>query len=80
MAMVFILGGSSENGAHIWSNQVFRFVKGSWVHRMSRQIRFFLERPTSTCATCLELPSYISTMGHTSAIHSAINKKKINSQ
>ena len=46
-------------------NQVFRFIKGIRLHRQSRQIRFFSrKRPALlyTCATCSELPSYISTM------------------
>ena len=45
-------------------NRVFRLVEGIWLHRMGRQIRFFWERPIllHTCATCSELPSYISTM------------------
>ena len=45
--------------------QAFRFFEGIWLHRKSRQIRFFRKRPIlhHTCATCSELPSYISTMG-----------------
>ena len=41
-------------------NQAFRFVKGIWFHRKSRQIRIFWKRPVLhyTCATCVELPSY----------------------
>ena len=39
-----ILDGSSEHGARIWINQLFRFVKGIWLHRKSRQIRLFLLR------------------------------------
>ena len=44
-------------------NQEFQFVKGIWLQRKSRQIRFFLKRPILlyTCATCSELPSYTST-------------------
>ena len=43
-------------------NQVFRFVEGIRLHRKSRI--FFSERPILiyTCATCSELPFYISTM------------------
>ena len=45
-------------------NQVFRFVKGIWLHRNSRIIFFSRKRPIllHMCATCSELPSYISTM------------------
>ena len=46
-------------------NQEFRFVKGSWLQRKNRQIRYnFRKLPIShhTCATCSDLPSYISTM------------------
>ena len=48
-------------------NQVFRFVEGILLHRKSRQIRNFCrKRPIflHTCATCSELPSYISAMGN----------------
>ena len=46
-------------------NQALRFVEGIWSHRKSRQFRKkLLKRPIlhHTCATCYELPSYISTM------------------
>ena len=46
-------------------NQVFRFGEGNWPHRKSSQIRNFVrKRPIllNTCATCSELPSYISTV------------------
>ena len=51
--------------------QLFRFVEGIWLHRKSRQIRFFRKRPIllHTCARCSELPSYISTM------HQAQNRR-----
>ena len=41
--------------------EAFRFVEGIWLHRKSRQIR---KRPIlpHMCATCSELPSYISTI------------------
>ena len=64
----FIYDGSSEHGANV--NQVFRFVKGTWLHRKSRQIRIlFRKRPIllHTCATCSELPSYKITMHPTLA-------------
>ena len=42
-------------------NQAFRFVKSIRLHQESRQNR---KRPIlhHTCATCSDLPSYISTM------------------
>ena len=49
-------------------NEAFRFVEGTWLHRKSHQIRFFVrKRPIlhHTFATCSELPSYISTMTKT---------------
>ena len=47
-----------------WVNQAFRFVEGIWLHRKSRQIHFFRQRPIllQICTTCSELPSCISTM------------------
>ena len=41
--------------------QIFRFFEGIWLHRKNCQIR---KRPIllHTCATCPELPSYMSTM------------------
>ena len=39
-------------------NLAFLFVKGIWLHRKSRPIRFFSEKDL-----CSDLPSYISTMG-----------------
>ena len=50
--------------AHTYGiNQLFRFVDGIRSHRKSRH--FFRKRLIllHTCATCSELPSYISTMG-----------------
>ena len=45
-------------------NQTFRFIECIWLHRKSRQIRFFSENNhlQHTYATGPELPSYISTM------------------
>ena len=57
--MVLILDGSSEHGAHIWSKSDI------WICLMHQSSSpFFLEKTYffHTCATCLELPSYISTM------------------
>lgn len=48
--------------------QVFRFAAGIWLHRESRQIRFFFrKRPIllHMCATRSELPSYLSTKHRT---------------
>ena len=40
--MVSISDGGSEHGVRAYGmNQVFRFVTGIWLHRKSRQIRFF---------------------------------------
>ena len=47
-------------------NQEFRFAEGIWLHRKSRQIRFFFGKDLSlhhTCATCSEQPSHIKTIG-----------------
>ena len=41
--MVIELNSSTEHGAHMWSNPRFRFVKGIWLYRYSRQNRFFWE-------------------------------------
>ena len=60
-------------------NQVFRFVEGIWLHRKSCQVSFnFRKRPILlyTCATCSELPSYISTMSKTH-IHFEISARSI---
>ena len=50
-------------------NQAFRFVKGNWLHRKSRQIRHYFSRKRPIlphlCAACSNLPSYISTMNYT---------------
>ena len=46
-------------------NQAFRFVEGIWLHRKSRQIRFFSGKCPcfhDTCATWNEQPFYIKTM------------------
>ena len=45
-------------------NKTFRFVEGIWLHRKSRQIRFFWKILIihHTCAACSKLPSYISSM------------------
>ena len=46
-------------------NQAFRFVEGIWLHRKSRQIRFFFGiRPSfrHSCATLNGQPSNIKTM------------------
>ena len=47
-------------------NPTFRFVEGIWIHRNSRQIRRKKKSEWTyfnyTCATCSEIPSYISTM------------------
>ena len=46
-------------------NLEFRFVEGISVHRKSRKIRVFSWKCPilhHTCATCSELPSYMSTM------------------
>ena len=47
-------------------NLLFRvFFKGIWLHRQSRQIRFFPRKRRillHTCGKCSELPSNISTM------------------
>ena len=46
-------------------NQAFRFVEGIWLHRKSHEIRKKIpKRPIlyHTCATCSELPFYVSTM------------------
>ena len=46
-------------------NQAFRYVEGIWLHRKSRQIKkLFRKRRIlhHMCATCPELPSYISTI------------------
>ena len=61
-------------------NQVFRFVKGIWLHRKSCQIRFIWKRPIllHTCATSSEVPSYISTMGET--VQKKQRKKQKNKQ
>ena len=47
-------------------NQAFGFVKGIWLHRKNRQIRFFfVKRPYfhHSCATVNEQPSTLKTMG-----------------
>ena len=45
-------------------SQIFRFVKGIRLHRLSRQNRFSVGAILfHTRATCSELPSYICTMG-----------------
>ena len=62
---MILLDGSSEQGSYIGVNQVLRFVEGIWLHRKSRQILKFLSENICIlfmCATCSELPSYISTM------------------
>ena len=65
--MVHIYQMVAQNTVRTYGvNQVFRFVKGIWLHRQSRQIRFFSRKRTillHTCATCSELPSCIIT-GH----------------
>ena len=64
--MVLIIDGRTARKHGV--NQVFRFVEGNGLHRQSRQIRFLLlKRHNSpyTCATCFELPSYISTKANT---------------
>ena len=46
-------------------NKAFRFVEGIWLHRESRQIRFFFgKRPYfhHKCATLSEQPSTLKTM------------------
>ena len=46
-------------------NKEFRYFEGCWLHRKSRQLqKKNRKRPIShhTCATCSELPSYISTI------------------
>ena len=48
--MELTLDGSSEYGAHI-VNQAFRFVKGIWLHRKSRQIRFFSLSEMTYCTS-----------------------------
>ena len=62
--MVFIIDGSHFTMRTHGGNQVFRFVKGIWLHRKSHQIRFFSKRPSlhHTCKTWNEQPSYIKTM------------------
>ena len=60
----------AENSVRTYGvNNLFRFVKGIWLHRQTRYIRFFFSRNSHvllhTCATFSELPSYISTMGQT---------------
>ena len=52
-------------------NQIFKFVEGIWLHKKSRQIRFFSRKIPillHTCATCSEVPSYKSTMVQTVVI------------
>ena len=39
-ALVLVLDGSSEHGAHV-GNKFCRFVKGIWLHRKNPEIRFF---------------------------------------
>ena len=39
--MVVFLDDSSEHGAHIWNKSGISIVQGIWLHRKSRQIRFF---------------------------------------
>ena len=41
VTMVLVLDGSAEHVAHI-----FRFAEGIWLHRKSRQIRFFFRKKT----------------------------------
>ena len=46
-------------------NQAFRLVEGNWLHRKSRQIRFFFGKRAGfhhSCATWNEQPSNIKTM------------------
>ena len=61
--MLLILDGSSEHGAHIWSNSGISIC---WRHFVTSKesSNFFLKRPflLYMCATCSELPFYISTM------------------
>ena len=56
----------AENSVHTFEvNQVFRFVEDIGLNQKSRQIRFVIrKRPIliHMCATCSELPLYISTM------------------
>ena len=63
--MVLIIDGSSAQGAQIWRNW---YISICWRHlvisKKSSNPIFFRKRPIlfPTCATCSELPSYISTM------------------
>ena len=57
-------------------NEEFRFVESIWLHRKSRQSRFFSERPIlhHTCATYSELSSYVSTIGEHRAQYDFIER------
>ena len=67
--MVLILDGNSEHGAHIWSKiRYFDLLKAfDYIERVVKFDFFFSNRPTLLymCATCSELPSYISTKFNT---------------
>ena len=43
--MILTLDGGSEHGTN-GENQVFRFVKGIWLHRQSRLIQLFFSEKT----------------------------------
>ena len=59
-------------------NQAFRFVGGIWLHRKSRQLRFFSWKWPNlhhTCATYSELLFYMITMGRVFIVHGLTERK-----
>ena len=61
-------------------NQAFRFVEDNWSYQQSRQTRFFFLGILifhHTCASCSELPSYISTIIWTMVTYKIVDQNPL---